>query len=175
MSPLRLRDAVEKLLAQGAGEASLFEIRRKELDATLLGRKTLADTRTVAGDLGGLKLALVLLRPFVYSVGMSNEPQWVTVAALSKLGAGEILGVEVGDKPIALYNLDGEIHATDNLCTHAFAFLSDGWLDGDCIECPLHAGRFEIKTGKALGPPVEEDIKTYPVRVVGDEIQVKLG
>jgi naphthalene 1,2-dioxygenase system ferredoxin subunit len=106
---------------------------------------------------------------------MSNEPQWVTVARLSKLGAGEILGVEVGQKSIALYNVDGKIYATDNICTHAFAMLSDGWLDGDCIECPLHAGRFDVKTGKALGPPVEEDIKVYPVRVVGDDVQVQAG
>jgi naphthalene 1,2-dioxygenase system ferredoxin subunit len=106
---------------------------------------------------------------------MSTEPQWVTVAQLSKLGVGEILGVEIGQKSIALYNVNGEIYATDNICTHAFAMLSDGWLDGDCIECPLHAGRFEVKTGKALGPPVEEDIKVYKVRVAGDDIQVQAG
>jgi 3-phenylpropionate/trans-cinnamate dioxygenase ferredoxin subunit len=106
---------------------------------------------------------------------MSNGPEWATVAKLSDLAAGDIRGVEIGDKSIALYNLDGEIRATDNICTHAFALLSDGWLDGDCIECPLHAGRFDVRTGKALGPPVDEDIKVYPVQIVGDEIQVKLG
>ena len=106
---------------------------------------------------------------------MSNEPQWATAAQRSKLAEGEVLGVEIGDKSIALYNVGGAIHATDNICTHAFALLSDGWLDGDCIECPLHAGRFDVKTGKALGPPVDEDIKVYPVRIVGDDIQVMLG
>jgi nitrite reductase/ring-hydroxylating ferredoxin subunit len=106
---------------------------------------------------------------------MSNEPEWATAAQRSKLAEGEVLGVEIGDKSIALYNLGGEILATDNICTHAFALLSDGWLDGDCIECPLHAGRFDVRTGKALGPPVDEDIKVYPVRVVGDDIQVKLA
>ena len=106
---------------------------------------------------------------------MSNAPQWATAAQRSKLAEGEVLGVEIGDKSIALYNVGGTIHATDNICTHAFALLSDGWLDGDCIECPLHAGRFDVKTGKALGPPVDEDIKVYPVRIVGDDIQVLLG
>ena len=91
------------------------------------------------------------------------------------IGEGEVLGVEIGDKSIALYNIDSEIFATDNICTHAFATLSEGWLDGDCIECPLHAGRFEVRTGKALGPPVDEDIAVYPVRVVGNDIQVKAG
>lgn len=100
---------------------------------------------------------------------------WVSVAQRSALGEGEILGVEVAGKPIALYNIEGAIYATDNLCTHAFAFLSDGWLDGDVIECPLHAGRFEVKTGKGLGPPIPCDIKTYPVRVTGDAIEVRLG
>jgi nitrite reductase/ring-hydroxylating ferredoxin subunit len=119
--------------------------------------------------------ALFLGNSFVYSVGMMNEPNWVTVAKRAKLAVGEVLGVDAGDKPIALYNVDGEIYATDNICTHAFALLSDGWLDGDCIECPLHAGRFDVKTGKALGPPVDEDIKAYPVRVVGDDIQVKIA
>jgi nitrite reductase/ring-hydroxylating ferredoxin subunit len=106
---------------------------------------------------------------------MSDEAGWVTVAQLADVGEGEVLGVEIGDTSIALYNLDGEICATDNICTHAFAMLSDGWLDGDCIECPLHAGRFDVRTGKALGPPVDEDIKVYPVRVVGNDIQVKPG
>jgi len=80
----------------------------------------------------------------------------------------------VGDRQIAIYNVDGELYATDNVCTHAFALLSDGWLDGDVIECPLHGGRFEVRTGKALGYPVEVDLKTYQVRVVGEDVQVKL-
>ena len=106
---------------------------------------------------------------------MSDAAQWVTVARLADLGEGEVLGVEIGDKSIALYNVDGEIFATDNICTHAFANLSDGWLDGDCIECPLHAGRFNVRTGKALGPPVDEDIKVHQVRVVGNDVQVQPG
>ena len=67
-----------------------------------------------------------------------------------------------------------EIFATDDVCTHAYAKLSDGWLDKGEIECPLHAGRFDVKTGKATAPPCTDDLKTYPVRVSGNEIQVKL-
>jgi nitrite reductase/ring-hydroxylating ferredoxin subunit len=104
---------------------------------------------------------------------MAEAGDWVTVAQRKALSEGEVLGVEVSGKPIALYNLDGTLYATDNLCTHAFAFLSDGWVDGDVIECPLHAGRFEIKTGKGLGPPIPCDIKTYKVRLAGDDIQVQ--
>jgi naphthalene 1,2-dioxygenase system ferredoxin subunit len=85
-----------------------------------------------------------------------------------------MLGVTLGERELALYILDGTIYATDNLCTHAYAMLTQGWLDGDCIECPLHGGRFEIKTGKGLGPPINDDLKTYPARVVGEDVQVKL-
>ena len=106
---------------------------------------------------------------------MADNENWVTVASRPKLGDGDVLGVSVGEEQIALDNLGGEIYATSNVCTHAFALLSDGWLDGEVIECPLHAGRFEVKTGKGLGPPIPCDIKTYPVRVVGDDVQVRLG
>ncbi|HWK45719.1 MAG TPA: non-heme iron oxygenase ferredoxin subunit [Stellaceae bacterium] len=100
---------------------------------------------------------------------------WVRLAGIDELAEGEILGVEAGGKQIALYNVDGSIYATDNVCSHAYALLSDGYLDGDVIECPLHAGRFEVKTGKALGAPVTKDLAAYPVRVEDGAILVDLG
>ena len=99
---------------------------------------------------------------------------WFKAAERSALGEGEVIGVIVEGREIALYEMDGDIFATDDICTHAYAKLSDGWLDKDEIECPLHAGRFEVKTGKATAPPCTDDLKTYPVRLVGDEIQIKL-
>ena len=104
----------------------------------------------------------------------ADEQGWVKAADRNALAEGEVLGVIVSGKEIALYDLDGEIHATDDICTHAYAKLSDGWLDKGEIECPLHAGRFDVKTGKALCPPVTEDVKTYRVRIVGDDIQIKI-
>jgi nitrite reductase/ring-hydroxylating ferredoxin subunit len=106
---------------------------------------------------------------------MAQEEDWITVAARSSLGEGDMLAATAGKQEIALYNVDGDIYATDNVCTHAFAMLTDGWLDGDVIECPLHAGRFEVKTGKGLGPPIPCDVKSYKVRVVGDTVQIDLG
>jgi naphthalene 1,2-dioxygenase ferredoxin component len=103
-----------------------------------------------------------------------DETGWVRAAARRDLAQDEVLGVEVAGHSIALYDADGSIFATDNICTHAYARLSDGWLDGEIIECPLHAARFDVRTGKVLDPPATEDLKTYPVRVVDDEIQVKL-
>jgi nitrite reductase/ring-hydroxylating ferredoxin subunit len=104
---------------------------------------------------------------------MAGE-NWVKVASRSALDEGEVTEATIGDKEIAVYNVDGEFYATDNICTHAFARLSEGWLDGDVIECPLHAGRFEVTTGKVVAPPVTCDLKTYPVRISGDDVEVNL-
>ena len=100
---------------------------------------------------------------------------WVKAADRGALSDGEVIGVTIAGHEIALYEMEGEVFATDDICTHAYAKLSDGWMEKGEIECPLHAGRFDIKTGKATAPPCVDDVKTYPVRVEGDEIQVKLG
>jgi nitrite reductase/ring-hydroxylating ferredoxin subunit len=104
----------------------------------------------------------------------AEETGWVRVASRRDVAEGEVLGVEVADHSIALYDVDGRIFATDNICTHAYARLSDGWLDAEVIECPLHAARFDVRTGKVLDPPATEDLKTYPVRILGEEIEIKL-
>jgi naphthalene 1,2-dioxygenase system ferredoxin subunit len=103
-----------------------------------------------------------------------GEAGWVRVAGRGDLGAGEVIGVEVAGRSIAIYDCDGTLFATDNICTHAYACLSDGWLEGEAIECPLHAARFNVRTGQVLDPPATEDLKTYPARLVGDDIQVQL-
>jgi len=100
---------------------------------------------------------------------------WVKVTDRGALSDGEVIGVVVAGHEIALYDMDGQIFATDDICTHAYAKLSDGWMEKGEIECPLHAGRFHIKTGKATAAPCIDDVKTYEVRVEGDEIQVKVG
>ena len=105
---------------------------------------------------------------------MTGDASWVRAAGCGDLAEGEVLGVEGAGRSLALYAADDGRFATDNICTHAYACLSDGWLDGDVIECPLHAARFDIRTGKVLDPPATDDLKTYQVRLVGDEIQVRL-
>jgi naphthalene 1,2-dioxygenase system ferredoxin subunit len=100
---------------------------------------------------------------------------WVKAADRGALSDGEVIGVVVAGHEIALYEMDGALFATDDICTHAYAKLSDGWMEKGEIECPLHAGRFDIKTGKATAPPCVDDVKSYPVRVEGDEIQIKVG
>ena len=99
---------------------------------------------------------------------------WLRAAATSQLLEDEPLGVLVDGIKIALYRSGAEVFATDDVCTHAYALLSDGFLEDGCIECPLHQARFDIRTGKALCEPATEDLKTYPVRVDGDTIYVGL-
>lgn len=97
---------------------------------------------------------------------------WIDAIARDAVPEGDVVGVVVAGKDIAFYEVDGEVFATDNLCTHGAARLSDGFLEGKEIECPLHQGRFDVCTGKAMCAPLTEDIKTYPVRI--DNLRVML-
>lgn len=97
---------------------------------------------------------------------------WTRAASLNEVPEGKALGVEVDGIHIALYNLDGEIYATHGICTHALALLSEGWIEDGKIECPLHQGQFDIRSGKALCSPVTEDLRTFAVRVGGNDILV---
>ncbi len=99
---------------------------------------------------------------------------WTDVADIAILDGQEIVGVRHGDQDIALYRLEGEIYATHNICTHQFAFLSEGYVVDGCIECPLHQGMFDIRTGKAQGGVVKTDLRCYPVRVEGSRVLVDL-
>jgi len=100
------------------------------------------------------------------------DNSFVTVAKVGDLAPGEMMYVEVGDEPVVLINLDGEFYALSDICTHEEASLSDGEIVGDEIECPLHGGAFDIRTGQPVAFPVVVPAQTYRVRVVGDEVQV---
>jgi nitrite reductase/ring-hydroxylating ferredoxin subunit len=100
---------------------------------------------------------------------------WVRAAAKADVAEGKVLGVKVGGKDIAIYHLPGgEFRATENICTHEYALLSEGWLENGCIECPLHAAQFDVRTGKALSTPADEDIKVFEVKAEGDNLMVKV-
>ena len=101
-----------------------------------------------------------------------SDIEFHVVAKTSDIDEGEATQVLIGKREIAVYNLDGEFYATDDICTHAYASLADGYIEGELIECPLHGGCFEIKTGKATTPPVTDDLKTYAVKIEGDDILV---
>lgn len=94
------------------------------------------------------------------------------VAKVGEVEDGEGKQVLIGKKEVAIFNVEGEYYATDDICSHAYASMADGYIEGDQVECPLHGACFEIKTGKALTPPATEDLKTYELKIEGDDILV---
>ncbi len=98
--------------------------------------------------------------------------EYHAVAKTGDLEDEEVLGVSINGRDIALYRIEGEFYATDGICTHEYVGLADGFVEGDIIECPLHGGKFEIKTGKPANAPVTVGLKTYPVKVDGDTVYV---
>ncbi len=104
---------------------------------------------------------------------MSDE-QYHTVARLSDLKADEVFEGRAGGLTVCLYLLGDQVFATAAICTHAYAELASGYINGDQIECPLHGGAFDIRTGTPTAPPCTAPLKTYPVRVEGDIVSVGL-
>lgn len=99
---------------------------------------------------------------------------WHRAAAVADLAAGSVLGVEIGEEQVAIYRLDDGYYATHNICTHQHAFMSDGYLDKICIECPLHQALFDVRSGEVIEGPATEPLATYRVKVENDEIFVDL-
>lgn len=80
--------------------------------------------------------------------------------------------IQFGRSQIAVFCVRGEFFAIDDRCTHAGASLADGYLDGEVIECPLHQGLFNVRTGQALCSPALKNVATFPLRVLDGQIQV---
>ncbi len=103
---------------------------------------------------------------------MSN---WIDVAAEADLFEGAGIPVAPQGHDIALYLQEGQVFATNNLCTHGNARLCDGFLEGFEIECPFHQGRFDIRTGEATAAPCTEAVKRWPVKVEGGRVLLDLA
>ena len=99
---------------------------------------------------------------------------WIDAAAQDDVPQDDVIGLAVAGRDIALYSVDGEVFATDNTCTHGHARLCDGFLEGDEIECPLHQGRFNVRTGQATCAPVTEALRSYPVKIEGGRVWLAL-
>ena len=96
------------------------------------------------------------------------------VARTADIAPGEVRHVEVAGREIAIYNLEGEFFATDDRCTHMRARLSDGYVEGSVIECPLHFGKFDIRSGRALSAPCTVGLVTYAMDTRGDALVVHI-
>jgi NAD(P)H-dependent nitrite reductase small subunit len=98
---------------------------------------------------------------------------WKHACAASKLSEEEPLGVKLDEQCVALYKVNEQIFATDDVCSHAFALLSGGFLDGHVIECPLHGAMFDVRSGKCQSGTYE-DIRAFEVEIRDGEIYVNL-
>jgi 3-phenylpropionate/trans-cinnamate dioxygenase ferredoxin subunit len=103
---------------------------------------------------------------------MSSD--YIQLATTDELKPGKMLCVEHAGRRIMLANTGDGIFAVDDLCSHEDASLATGSLKGDCVKCPLHGSRFNLKTGQPLDDPAYEPIATYPVKIQGNAICVAI-
>ncbi len=100
---------------------------------------------------------------------------WVEVAELDGLVPGEAVRFEHGGNAYAIYRTSiGQLYATEEKCTHGSGSLADGFLQGICIECPKHNGRFDVKDGSVRRPPPKTPVRTYPVREKGGKVLLRV-
>jgi len=106
--------------------------------------------------------------------GEKEMAEWIAVCPEAELGPGMRKVVETEIGPIAVFNLDGELYAIADICTHDGGELASGKCEGDQIICPRHGARFCIRDGRALTPPAFENIETFPLRIEDGVIQVDI-
>jgi nitrite reductase/ring-hydroxylating ferredoxin subunit len=98
--------------------------------------------------------------------------KWIRAGSVEDIAIGDVVAVSAAPSPIALYRLSDGFYATQDTCTHAVASLSDGYLEDDMIECPLHAARFCVRTGAAKSYPAVKPLTVYPVRIEDQDVFV---
>ena len=96
----------------------------------------------------------------------------IDLCSTADVTPGNAIKVEAADLTLAVYNVDGEFFVTDDACTHGPGSLSEGYIDGDVVECNFHNGQFNIKTGEVVAPPCMIPVKTYRVVVDGERVMI---
>ncbi len=105
-----------------------------------------------------------------------RNDEWILACAAEAIAREDVIRFDHGGRTFALYrSAEDTYHATDGLCTHAGVHLAGGFVMGHQIECPKHNGRFDYTTGQAQGAPACVNLKTYPVKVEGGRVYVKIG
>ena len=100
---------------------------------------------------------------------------WIRVAGLEELPPGELLGVEAASTEIVLANVDGDIYALEDRCSHQDLPLSAGFLESDRLECTWHGAQFDACTGRAMSLPAIRPVKTFNVEIRESDIFVEVG
>ncbi len=99
---------------------------------------------------------------------------YVKVANADELQPGGAKLVEAGDQKVALFNVDGTCYAISDTCTHRGGPLSEGALDNDVVTCPWHGARFCVRDGEVQGPPAQQSVTSYPVRVTSGSVEIEI-
>jgi len=109
------------------------------------------------------------------SESKENDKTYVRACRFDDLEDGQVIGVRLLGREIAIYRVQGRVFATDNRCTHANVPLSEGRIIGALIQCPLHVAWFDIATGEGKGPPIVRSLKTYRAHIRGEYIEIGLS
>ena len=104
-----------------------------------------------------------------------TDENWIEVGPTDSIEEEDLIRFDHGDRTSCIYRLSDGYYATDGICTHETVHLEDGLVMDDEIECPMHQGVFNIKSGEAITPPACDDLKTYPVKVDNNKIFVKIN
>ena len=105
---------------------------------------------------------------------MSAPTKRLDLCAANDVAPGTALKIEIDDLALAVFNVAGEFLVTDDLCTHGPGSLSEGYIDGDIVECNFHNGQFNIRTGEVVSPPCMVPIRIYPVEVVDGKVTIEV-
>ncbi len=97
------------------------------------------------------------------------------IARADEVAPGEVRQYTVEGRPVALCSVDGEFHAFEDICTHQFAHLSEGGLEGSEVKCPLHGAKFDVKTGQPKSLPAVKPVPKHEVKVENGNVYVALN
>ena len=105
---------------------------------------------------------------------MTADKRWVDLIPVADLEEGWVTRVTLGSRLLAVYDTVSGFYVTTALCSHAAADMCDGYFDGHVIECPLHQGAFDVRTGKPVSAPATRPIRTFEARVSGPMLQIEV-
>jgi nitrite reductase/ring-hydroxylating ferredoxin subunit len=112
--------------------------------------------------------------PPASAAGADPDP-YVQVTTVDAVAPGTVVRAEVEGTALAVANVDGSLCAVQDTCPHAGASLGRGSLDGWTLECPLHGGAFDVRSGEVVSGPADEGVRCYPVRTERGVVKVALG
>jgi len=98
----------------------------------------------------------------------------IDLCSTDDVAEGSALRVEHGDLVLAVFNVEGRFYVMDDACSHGPGSLSEGYIEGDVVECNFHQGQFNIRTGEVVAPPCMIPQKTYPVAVENGRVTIEI-